>query len=69
MKEPYKDNKLAKVLRFGIMILVYLVMFVLIVFTSIFDNMFAFAPYLRYALGIVFLFYGLFRAYRLWKIL
>lgn len=69
MKEPNKDNNLVKILRTGIMVLVYLAMFALLFFTSKFDHLFAFAPHLRYGLGAVFLFYGLFRAYRLWKTL
>lgn len=64
-----KENKTITIVRSGIMIIVYLAMFAIIFFTSKFDHLFAFAPYLRHGLGLVFLFYGLFRAYRLWKTL
>lgn len=69
MSTPNKNNQFAKNLRSGIMVLVYLAMFVLIVFTSVFNNIFETIPQLRYGLGAIFLFYGLFRAYRLWKTL
>lgn len=63
------NNNLGKILRTVIMSIIYVAMFVLIVFTSLFDNIFATAPQMRYGLGAVFLIYGLFRGYRLWKTL
>lgn len=64
-----RENNSGKILRTVIMAAIYVAMFVLIVFTSLFDNIFANAPQMRYGLGAVFLIYGLFRGYRLWKTL
>lgn len=50
-----------------IMIAIYLAMFILVVFTPVFDNLFARFPTLRWPFGLLFLVYGLFRAYRLWR--
>lgn len=63
------NNGTGKKIRSGVMILVYLLMAYLIFFTSVFDKAFSYAPQLRTLMGFVFLFYGLFRAYRLWKTL
>ncbi len=64
-----KENSTGKILRTSIMVVLYVAMFVLIMFTSLFDNVFLNAPQARIGLASVFLIYGLFRAYRLWKTL
>lgn len=64
-----KENSTGKILRTSIMVILYVAMFVLIMFTSLFDSVFLNAPQARLGLASVFLIYGLFRAYRLWKTL
>lgn len=69
MSENKGNNNMGKIMRTGIMVVIYIAMFVLISFTKLFDSVFANAPQMRLGLGSLFLIYGLFRAYRLWKTL
>lgn len=64
-----ENNNSGKIFRTIIMSTIYVAMFALIMFTSVFDNIFSKAPQMRYGMGGVFLIYGLFRVYRLWKTL
>lgn len=61
------NNSSGKVIRTLVMSTIYVVMFSLIVFTNLFEKLFQNAPQMRYGLGAVFLIYGLFRVYRLWR--
>lgn len=61
------NNSSGKVIRTLVMSTIYVAMFALIVFTNLFEKLFQNAPQMRYGLGAVFLIYGLFRVYRLWR--
>lgn len=62
MKE---NNKPSIKMIYGIfMVFFYLCISILLIFTSIFENVHIAA---RIAMGVIFFCYGLFRGYRLWK--
>lgn len=56
-----------KIIRTAVMILIYFAMFVLVAYTDIFIDLFRGNKPIQYGFAAIFLIYGLFRAYRLWK--
>ncbi|HBL71795.1 MAG TPA: hypothetical protein DD409_02225 [Bacteroidales bacterium] len=47
-----------------LMVIIYLGMCYMLIFTSLFDT---FSPTLRYIFGGIFLLYGVFRAFKIWQ--
>lgn len=62
-----KDGKLsAKTIYGAFMVLFYLGISIALIFTSVFNDFFQ-NDILRIIIGVLFLVYGLFRSYRVWK--
>lgn len=62
-----KDGKLSPKTIYGaFMVLFYLGISIALIFTSVFNDFFQ-NDILRIVIGVLFLAYGLFRSYRVWK--
>lgn len=66
-KENWKDKDWTKIIRTVVMVVIYFAMAALVMYTSVFKDLFRGNTTLQYSFALVFLIYGLWRGYRLFK--
>ena len=66
-KDNNKDKDWTKIIRTIVMIVIYFAMAFLVLYTNIFRDLFRGKESLHYGFAAIFLVYGLWRGYRLWR--
>lgn len=66
-KENWKDKDWTRIIRTIVMIVIYFAMAAMVMYTNIFRDLFRGNTTLQFGFALVFLIYGLWRGYRLFK--